>query len=142
MSEKRANVLSQHHDLDFEIDRMRMLAHAPAEALEKGRARLVVERALRSLLDHLEAHFRYEEKDGYMAGLVLEKPHLSEEVKRLRDDHDAMRDAMRDLAEASFEDGPYAALQDRILELLNRVRGHEQAENALIERFMTEEYGR
>ncbi len=142
MTEKKRGVLSQHQELDYESDRLRLLTSAAPEALENGRARQVIERELRSFIEKLRAHFRYEEKDGYMKGVKLDKPHLAEQVDRLRDDHEHMRGEMDALEAASFEDSNCREFQDRILRFLDHVRGHEQAENEVLERFITEEYGR
>ncbi|MCB9832945.1 MAG: hemerythrin domain-containing protein [Planctomycetes bacterium] len=142
MDDKRKTVLSQHHDLDFEADRLDLLAAADPDAVAPGRARQILERELRGLIDRLRAHFRYEEAGGYMAGVGVEKPHLAAEILRLREGHDELRDEMARLEEASFEDGPIAGFRQEIRAFLGRIRHHEQAENEVLERFITEEYGR
>ncbi len=136
------NVLAQHHDLDYAMDRLIMLVMAPNEILDEARSRYILEREQRKLGKVILAHFDYEENEGYMGEVLLNAPQLARQVNALRKDHKDLRTLFQDLETESYDDGSLNHYKDSIIKALEKVRKHEQAENEVLQNYLVEELGR
>ena len=138
---RQERVLAQHHDLDYAMDRLMLLANAPTDLLNQRRLRYILEREFRKLAKRVLTHFDYEERDGYMSEVILNAPHLTHKVKELVKDHGRLRSLFKELETLSYEDGPIQGFRDRIRAALEAVREHEQAENSLLQSYLVDELG-
>jgi hypothetical protein len=118
-----------HHALLANIDRLEQLieplagAH-PGELCD----------CLGMLLSRLEAHFRFEEHNGYMDAVLARAPQLARQVEGLRAEHVAMRQSLAALAgESRTAPAVNDALRQKVREWVGRVRDHETRENLLVE---------
>ncbi len=105
---------------------------------------------LRGRFDHLRAHLQrhmaLEERDGYLAAMVEERPTLAGEAERLRHEHRELTKVMtgihQALQEAAANEG--LVLRDccaRIASLLSYIEQHEARENALVLSAVTHDLG-
>jgi hypothetical protein len=133
MAESQANVrdalLAAHRALLKDLQGFQAAAHAlSAEPLTDllssiGRTR-----------EHLAEHFRLEEQNGYMAGVLLREPHLQRAVDRLAAEHGELLGSLDELrAEAEAAQATLAALRLKAARWVQRVRRHERSENALLQ---------
>jgi hypothetical protein len=102
----------------------RMVPGGPTELL----ARLIATR------DHLAAHFRFEEKDGYMDAVRKSEPRLEHVVAQLGVEHGQLMKTMdRLVTRASRAEKPDDKLRGDVLQWLDQIRNHEHRENELVE---------
>ncbi len=139
--QRQQQVLAQHHDLDYAMDRLKLLANAPVDLLSQDRLRYILEREFRKLSKSVIAHFHYEEKNGYMSEVVLNAPHLSRKIERLVEEHVALRRLLSDLVTKSYEDGAIEEFRDCIEAALEAIRNHEQSENDVLQSYLVDELG-
>jgi len=88
---------------------------------------------LRSLRTHLDAHFRFEEQDGYMQAVLARAPHLARQVEALRCEHSKLSESFGALA-AAARAAPTVdeALRQKVREWIGCARDHERRENLLV----------
>ncbi len=83
---------------------------------------------------HILEHFRFEERNGYMDGVVERAPHLERVVCELAQEHRHLKESLDALlAEAGPGKGRDEAYCAKILHWLERVRRHETRENELVQ---------
>ena len=114
------------------------LRHRCQRPIAPGHCRALIDK-LCQLRDQLALHFSLEEAYGYFDDPVDVAPQLSRDAERLRAEHKELYLDFCDLverAERMFYDEQHAALAlwigPEFLEFDQRLRGHEQRENALI----------
>lgn len=105
---------------------------------------------LRERFEHLRAHLvkhmALEEHDGYMDAVLELRPTLSDEVDRLRKEHDELR-RLQDMIHASLavlQPGERLLTRDagrRIEDFLSYVEGHAHHENVLVLAVFTDDIG-
>lgn len=137
---RQKRVLTQHHQLDYRADRMRLLASAAAGTLRNNRQVYVLAHELRAFARAFRAHMRFEEEDGYFGEMLVAAPHLQRKVDELRAEHGEFEAMLVELL--ARDDLALDALQDGIHLLLDRISDHEQRENALLQAALYDEVGR
>jgi hypothetical protein len=85
---------------------------------------------LTSLRSDLVAHFAREERGGYLAEVVNERPELETQVTVLLDEHAQIRDELDELVTVVVTE-PNADLIARVVRLLDTLDSHEQRETTL-----------
>jgi len=93
---------------------------------------------------HLQRHFALEEEGGFMLDVVTLMPHASEQVEKLRQEHDEILRAVDELirdAGLLVSGSSLMAMEfrDRVLQVLSTIRRHETEENELIQRVLYQE---
>jgi hypothetical protein len=81
---------------------------------------------------HLAEHFRFEEENGYLAGVLERAPHLERAIHHLREEHGEL---LRSLDALGAEARGAAARDVRagVLEWIRQARKHERSENVLVQ---------
>lgn len=119
------------------------------KAPEMGRSRKLSSIAfiVRALQRHLEHQLALEERDGYMVDVSEAKPGLVQRTARLRAEHDAFRQTLRELLPdverlSPADEAHFNALCDEIDRLLRRIDQHDEDEADLLqEALLTDEGG-
>lgn len=113
------------HDLVELAHAIRTTSH---ENLKEFKVRLRIAR------DDLAEHFRLEEQDGYMDAVKSRSPAQGRAVQRLLAEHQGLLKTLDDIVKLASQS---ASLSDRLrnktLQWIQRVHGHEQRENALVQ---------
>jgi hypothetical protein len=114
-----------HVALRKDLDELAAAARAPAGMADLG-ARLERTRT------HLAAHFRCEEENGYMDGVLKRDPNRERIVQHLHADHQRLAESLNALVAAAGR-GPDAALRAEVLSWVESVRDHETREDRLVQ---------
>lgn len=89
---------------------------------------------LRTTRDDLQAHFHFEEVDGYMDAVRRQAPQFERVVNQLAEEHIQLMQSLDSLIEflsaASTVDEP---IRDRVRQWIDRVRQHEARENDVVQ---------
>jgi hypothetical protein len=94
----------------------------------------VVAAALAAAREHVKAHFRFEEEDGYMEALRRREPHLERAIHQLAEEHHELAGSLDALvAEARAAPRLDDGLRERIRAWTTSLRQHEARENALVQ---------
>jgi iron-sulfur cluster repair protein YtfE (RIC family) len=98
---------------------------------------------LLSLGSHLKTHFAFEEFGGFMDEVVGTSPNASQQVERLKQDHQTiLAESERLCRIASGESlSSESQLGKKILKLLELLNRHEHAENELVQRVLMDDLG-
>lgn len=108
------------------------------ESLKRARTNSpAVLRQLQELKNQLEAHFRFEEADGYFDDVLARAPHLARQVAELRGQHDELLTAVASLntsaSRLDAEPGQLAAVRGLFEDMMKTFLDHETAEGRLLE---------
>jgi hypothetical protein len=83
---------------------------------------------------HVNEHFRFEERNGYMDRVRRREPRLEREIECLAEEHLELEQSLSRLFErAGTANGPMTALRQEVLDWIKRVRQHEARENDLVQ---------
>ena len=100
---------------------------------------------LQELADDVAAHFRHEERGGYLVETIAMEPRLSARADQLLREHPLMTKKLADLrALAARSDQPRESrqmLQDRFAEFQEFFERHEAAESALLQEVYCDDIG-
>lgn len=89
---------------------------------------------LRETLEHTEAHFRFEEHNGYMEVLRKREPHLTRIIDALAHEHRELSDALSVLiAEVEARPALESAGAAKVRAWMRQLRDHERRENELVQ---------
>ena len=89
---------------------------------------------LERLRAHLTEHFRFEEEDGYLDGVVKREPHRRGVVQQLLEEHGQLARCLDALVEATVTDAPLdGSFRDKLRAWVAQVRHHESRENGLVQ---------
>ena len=98
----------------------------------KGLAKLRTR--LRATRNHITAHFRFEEQEGYMDAVRKREPRLERTVRQLVQEHGQLAASLEALVRGAET---ATRLEDRLCKEVHawvaRVRGHERRENELVQ---------
>jgi hypothetical protein len=123
-----------HVALDNDLRELENAIHGTAP---NGRAEVV--RCLARVRLTLAEHFRFEEHNGYMTGVLKREPSLDQTVRGLLKEHQQLAHSLDDLiSEVRSRDNLEDSLLGKIKDWLKHVRQHESKENQLVQ----EVYGR
>jgi len=83
---------------------------------------------------HITEHFRFEEKNGYMAAVRKREPRLERTVQQLADEHRQLAQTLDGLIEqAGAARTLDEALREKVRAWVEKVRKHEASENDLVQ---------
>jgi hypothetical protein len=92
--------------------------------------------------EHLLAHFRFEEQNGYMDAIRRREPRLERAIQELLEEHRVLKDQLDELIAATQTGKDQdAALPDGVHKWIQHLRRHEAAENRLMEEAYTQDIG-
>ncbi|MFM8633407.1 MAG: hemerythrin domain-containing protein [Planctomycetia bacterium] len=143
------HVLSEHQDL---FRRIMAVRHALAAEPPSGDDRLAplaslpsLEHCLRSLRDHLEAHFRQEETGGFLEEAVTRMPRLGPSVAAVIAQHpallaelDALIASLRSSADSTLA---WQQAAHAFETFAANLMAHERSENAVVQEGYNEDLG-
>jgi hypothetical protein len=114
------------------LEDLRKLEAAARLASGKGLAELRT--SLGMTRTHITEHFRFEEKNGYMATVRKREPRFERTVQQLADEHRWLAQTLDGLIEQAgsartLDD----ALREKVRNWVERVRQHESSENDLVQ---------
>ena len=150
MAEKKSNmsskVLDEHNILRDNISNLsaKIEMEIPDEKYEEWRLEFMWQ--LRDFRNHCLKHFDFEELGGFMKDVLNDSPESIKIVKKLEDDHsniikelDGILDDLKLLEEK--EDTKLEEIKGNVKHLIIRLKAHEKAENDLIQKVYSQEYG-
>jgi len=150
MSEKKSNmsekVLLEHKRVREEIDTITEYFVKNIENCDFDNWRLDCVWKLRDFRNHLVKHFDFEELGGFMKDVLVDSPESASLVKKIEAQHGKLTnelDNILDDLKKVGETGNYSLedFRNRIKNLIVSLRAHESAENDLIQRVYSQEYG-
>jgi hypothetical protein len=104
------------------------------EDVASGESVAKLHQRLASTRTDLLAHFRFEERGGYMEAVKQQEPRLERFVDQLAHEHKDLADALEALVgQARVAAGLDAALRAGVRGWIERVRAHEARENDLVQ---------
>lgn len=150
MTEKKSNissrVVNEHNILRENISSLteKVEANIPDEKYEEWRLEFMWQ--LRDFRNHCLKHFDFEELGGFMKDVLNNSPESLKTVKKLEEDHsgiikelDQILDDLKLLEEK--ESLKLEELKGDVKHLIIRLKAHEKAENDLIQKVYSQEYG-
>lgn len=137
------HVLAEHHDL---FNRMCAVRHAfAAERRPEPEQAPALTECLRSLRDHLESHFRQEERGGFLEEAVARMPRLHASVTALIAEHPALMNELDTIIgglPSSLESVEAWHQAGRAFETFaTNMLAHERNENAVVQEGYNEDLG-
>jgi hypothetical protein len=123
------NLIQAHRTLLADLRKVRdAVRKTPADRPEDLAAVLEATRG------DLGEHFRFEEENGYMAGVLQVQPHLARAVGHLQEEHGRLLQGLDDLiAQTRQSAGLADELRQQVIAWLGEVRRHERSENVLVQ---------
>ncbi len=131
-----AGSLERHRQIHFFLERLERAVEALDDTGTDSEPLQRLPAMLDSLRERLEEHNHDEEEGGLLQAVVDALPEVEEEVLALSEQHDDLLLAVHELRRrsAAAETADVPTLRADIQELLRRLREHERAEDALVER--------
>jgi iron-sulfur cluster repair protein YtfE (RIC family) len=132
------------------VDRITKTLHERICSIPRGRDREPWLASLRQEFDHLRAHllkhFALEESEGYLIPVLEQRPTLTGEVERLKQEHSEMQQILDGIHHQVREVSPESSLMirdicSRICAVLRFVDEHEERENLLVSFVFTQDIG-
>lgn len=128
----------EHQILDHVKQALRITLEWKAPAISMPRKMSSVQFTMKSFARHLKRMLELEERDGYLAVVLEEKPNLDGRIKRLKQEHREFQKRLEDLGpEISsltvLPEDQFEYVCSQIAELLDRVDQHDVAEIELIQ---------
>ena len=150
MQEKKSNisskVMEEHNILRENISTLstKIEIEIPDEKYEDWRLEFMWQ--LRDFRNHCLKHFDFEELGGFMKDVLNDAPETITVVKKLEEDHTSiikeLYGILYDLkALENKEPGKLDELIANVKHLIIKLKAHEKAENNLIQKVYSQEYG-
>jgi hypothetical protein len=121
-------LIQAHAALSDDLRKLKELLRSPCVAIADVRKRLAKTRT------HVEDHFDFEERNGYLDSVRKREVRLAHSIDRLAHEHASLLDTLDALVAAteaaSSLDG---GLRDEILKWIGELRQHEVRENELVQ---------
>ncbi|MFC2088681.1 hemerythrin domain-containing protein [Calditrichota bacterium] len=100
----------------------------------------------RDFRNHMLKHFDFEELDGFMKEVMEDAPEVVNVVKKLESEHSSLIEKLDkiidDFQKMEVKEGEkLVEIQQRLKRLIISIKAHEKAENDLIQRVYSQEYG-
>jgi hypothetical protein len=128
----------QHERLRIDLDRLRLVLLAPADALPEARMLLVLQREAQELSNSLEYHFEFEESGGYMAEVLRARPGLARRVEELRRQHTDLLQRMKAAAQAGQT---LVEVRHQLTAALDAIGDHEGDEVSILQDVLNTDLG-
>jgi hypothetical protein len=128
----------EHQILDHVKQALRVTLDWKAPSIGMPRKMSSVQFTMKSFTRHLLRMLDLEERDGYLAVVLEEKPNLDTRIKRLQRDHREFRLQLEELsptitALTALPEEEFEFVCSQIAELLDRVDQHDVAEIELLQ---------
>ena len=128
----------EHQILDHVKQALRITLEWKAPAISMPRKMSSVQFTMKSFARHLKRMLELEERDGYLAVVLEEKPNLDGRIRRLKREHQEFQERLEELAPeisslTALPDDQFEFVCSQIAELLDRVDQHDVAEIELIQ---------
>jgi hemerythrin-like domain-containing protein len=150
MTENKSNITSkvmeEHNILRENISTLssKIEMEIPDEKYEEWRLEFMWQ--LRDFRNHCLKHFDFEELGGFMKDVLNEAPETKNIVIKLEDEHtkiikelDKILDDLKSLEQRDAE--KLEQLRSNVKHLIIKLKAHEKAENDLIQKVYSQEYG-
>jgi hemerythrin-like domain-containing protein len=150
MTEKKSNisskVLDEHNILRENINTLskKVEMEIPDEKYEEWRLEFMWQ--LRDFRNHCLKHFDFEELGGFMKDVLDDAPETKKIVNKLEQDHTALIKQLDDILEnlktqEQKDQSKLDEIKSNVKHLIIRLKAHEKAENDLIQKVYSQEYG-
>jgi hemerythrin-like domain-containing protein len=150
MAEKKSNISSkvmhEHNILRENIGMLekRIEMDIPDEKYEEWRLEFMWQ--LRDFRNHCLKHFDFEELGGFMKDVLDDAPETKKIVNKLEQDHTALIKELDDILEnlktkEQKDQSKLEEIKSNVKHLIIRLKAHEKAENDLIQKVYSQEYG-
>lgn len=117
----------EHERLQTSIERVNFTI----QQMQEIRDRLA--REFNELQESLTSHMSFEEEGGFMRPVIEVRPHLVSQVEELRKEHCLFRQSLTDISSKLSGSGALGTgAEPVIMDLLARIRWHEERETSLI----------
>lgn len=141
-----AQTLLEHRTLEYVKQALRVTVDWDLESVGAERKLSSILFIVESLHRHMLRLMSLEESGGYMQAAIEEKPHLADQIRRLRGDHDVFRRELNSLHDRLKEDNPVAsstlpATCEALLAFLEHLDRHDRQETDLIQAAFYEDEG-
>jgi hypothetical protein len=132
-----AQTLLEHRTLEYVKQALRVTVDWDLESVGVERKLSSILFIVESLHRHLLRLMSLEESGGYMQAAIEEKPHLADQIRKLRADHDGFRRDLRALNDLVKEDNPIASGSlsstcESLVAFLDQLDRHDRQETDLI----------
>ena len=150
MAEKKSNisskVMDEHNILRENISTLskKIEMEIPDDKYEDWRLEFMWQ--LRDFRNHCLKHFDFEELGGFMKDVLNDAPETITVVNKLEDDHTKiikeLDDILDDLKSQEIKETEHLEkLKSNVKHLIIKLKAHEKAENDLIQKVYSQEYG-
>lgn len=100
----------------------------------------------RDFRNHMLKHFDFEELGGFMKEVQEDAPEVVNVVKKLESEHTSLIEKLDKIIDdlqkmEKIEDKQLPEIQQRLKRLIISIKAHEKAENELIQKVYSQEYG-
>ena len=145
-SDISAKVIDEHNILKKNIDAIsqKVEAEIPKDKYEEWRLEFMWQ--LRDFRNHCLKHFDFEELGGFMKEVLKDAPETKKVVEKLEKQHvriikelDEILEDLKSQEERNEEN--LLQLKNNVKDLIIRLKAHEKAENDLIQKVYSQEYG-
>lgn len=130
----------EHARLGALLTQLSNLVSGPSEGLASRLPPL-----LQDALAHCRQHMEYEEREGYLSGVMDRLPNLTDTLEQLRGEHAQLLAELESrLADANAVQGDRAMAETvvpGVREWLERIRDHEIRENTLVQEAFNRDTG-
>jgi hypothetical protein len=140
-------VLVEHQTLAFITSALRSTIGWKYQGADLSRKLASLQFVGQSFQRHLKHLMALEEEDGYMSVVLASRPELSEEVAKLREEHDHFRRGVSRVLSrlrrvTPTDHAAFAAVSEEMLALLEKLENHSRRETDLLqEALLTDEGG-
>ena len=145
-SKVSSKVLDEHNILKENISSLsaRVEKEIPDEKYEEWRLEFMWQ--LRDFRNHCLKHFDFEELGGFMKDVLEDAPETKPLVTKLEEEHSIivkqLDDILDDLKSQEKKDNDkLEILKSDVKHLIIKLKAHEKAENKLIQKVYSQEYG-
>ncbi len=118
----------QHERIHLLVDRLDLISRSSPDRIPENRWRAVIEFETENLSEHLAEHFGFEERGGYMAEIVKNRPDLHTRGERLLEQHGTIRASFEDLLSLIRGHAAREAIEVKLDLALELMRVHERTE--------------
>ena len=145
-SKMSSKVLEEHNILKENINTLSKNIETEVQDDKYEEWRLEFTWQLRDFRNHCLKHFDFEELGGFMKDVLNDAPETKNVVKKLEDDHtkiiQEMDDILDDLKSQEKKDSDkLELLKSNVKHLIIKLKAHEKAENDLMQKVYSQEYG-
>lgn len=132
---------SGHDHLRPMVERLRrMCAILQTQRAANIDSELSPDTLLPELLSGLAQHFHAEETEAYFGAVLAERPAFMLTVSELKAEHRLMLETLRELCARTHDRARWSEIVSPVLNLIARLRVHEQRETALMQEYFEQEH--